>query len=82
MHLTVRRYPQVRHCTAHKRLRTNSQALKSAAVITYGGSLNSLSSLFMEQNELVMGERGGLLSFGILAALWTSSSALTAISIP
>jgi membrane protein len=28
---------------------------------------------------LVMGQRGGLLSFGILAALWTSSSALTAI---
>jgi membrane protein len=29
--------------------------------------------------ELVTGERGGLLSFGILAALWTSSSALTSI---
>ena len=29
--------------------------------------------------ELVTGQRGGLLSFGILAALWTSSSALTAI---
>ena len=29
--------------------------------------------------QLVTGERGGLLSFGILAALWTSSSALTAI---
>jgi membrane protein len=29
--------------------------------------------------QLVMGQRGGLLSFGILAALWTSSSALTAI---
>jgi membrane protein len=28
---------------------------------------------------LVMDQRGGLLSFGILAALWTSSSALTAI---
>jgi len=30
-------------------------------------------------HQLVTGERGGLLSFGILAALWTSSSALTAI---
>jgi membrane protein len=30
-------------------------------------------------HELVSGERGGLLSFGLLAALWTSSSALTAI---
>jgi membrane protein len=30
-------------------------------------------------HELVTGQRGGLLSFGILAALWTSSSALTAI---
>jgi membrane protein len=29
--------------------------------------------------QLLTGERGGLLSFGILAALWTSSSALTAI---
>jgi membrane protein len=29
--------------------------------------------------ELVNGERGGLLSFGLLAALWTSSSAMTAI---
>ncbi len=29
--------------------------------------------------ELVTGQRGGLLSFGILAALWTSSSAITAI---
>jgi membrane protein len=29
--------------------------------------------------ELVTGDRRGLLSFGILAALWTSSSALTAI---
>ena len=29
--------------------------------------------------QLVMGQRGGLLSFAILAALWTSSSALTAI---
>jgi membrane protein len=29
--------------------------------------------------QLVTGRRGGLLSFGILAALWTSSSALTAI---
>ena len=29
--------------------------------------------------QLVTGQRGGLLSFGILAALWTSSSALTAI---
>jgi membrane protein len=29
--------------------------------------------------ELVTGQRGGLLSFGILAALWTSSSAVTAI---
>jgi membrane protein len=29
--------------------------------------------------DLVMGQRGGLLSFGILAALWTSSSAVTAI---
>jgi membrane protein len=30
-------------------------------------------------HQLVASERGGLLSFGILAALWTSSSALTAI---
>jgi len=30
-------------------------------------------------HKLVSGERGGLLSFGLLAALWTSSSALTAI---
>jgi membrane protein len=30
-------------------------------------------------HQLVTGERGGLLSFGILAALWTSSSALTAL---
>jgi membrane protein len=30
--------------------------------------------------QLVMDQRGGLLSFGILAALWTSSSALTAIT--
>jgi membrane protein len=30
-------------------------------------------------HQLVTGERGGLLSFGLLAALWTSSSALTAI---
>jgi membrane protein len=29
--------------------------------------------------DLVLNQRGGLLSFGILAALWTSSSALTAI---
>jgi membrane protein len=29
--------------------------------------------------QLVTSQRGGLLSFGILAALWTSSSALTAI---
>jgi membrane protein len=29
--------------------------------------------------QLVTGQRGGLLSFGILAALWTSSTALTAI---
>jgi membrane protein len=29
--------------------------------------------------ELVTSQRGGLLSFGILAALWTSSSAITAI---
>jgi membrane protein len=29
--------------------------------------------------QLVTGQRGGLLSFGILAALWSSSSALTAI---
>jgi membrane protein len=29
--------------------------------------------------DLVTNERGGLLSFGILAALWTSSSAITAI---
>jgi membrane protein len=29
--------------------------------------------------QLVTGNRGGLLSFGILAALWTSSSALTAL---
>jgi membrane protein len=29
--------------------------------------------------QLVTGQRGGLLSFGILAALWTSSSAITAI---
>lgn len=30
-------------------------------------------------HQLVSGQRGGLLSFGILAALWTSSSALTAV---
>jgi membrane protein len=30
-------------------------------------------------SALVTGERGGLLSFGLLAALWTSSSAMTAI---
>jgi membrane protein len=30
-------------------------------------------------SQLVTGARGGLLSFGILAALWTSSSALTAL---
>jgi membrane protein len=30
-------------------------------------------------HELVTGQRGGLLSFGILAALWTSSSAVTAV---
>jgi membrane protein len=30
-------------------------------------------------HQLVAGQRGGLLSFGILAALWTSSSAVTAI---
>ena len=30
--------------------------------------------------QLVTDQRGGLLSFGILAALWTSSSALTAIT--
>jgi membrane protein len=30
-------------------------------------------------HQLVTGERGGLLAFGILAALWTSSSALTAL---
>jgi membrane protein len=30
-------------------------------------------------HQLLTGERGGLLSFGILAALWTSSSALTAL---
>jgi membrane protein len=30
--------------------------------------------------DLVTNQRGGLLSFGILAALWTSSSAITAIS--
>jgi membrane protein len=29
--------------------------------------------------DLVTGQRGGLLSFGFLAALWTSSSAITAI---
>jgi membrane protein len=29
--------------------------------------------------DLVVNQRGGLLSFGILAALWTSSSAITAI---
>jgi membrane protein len=29
--------------------------------------------------DLVTGQRGGLLSFGIFAALWTSSSAITAI---
>jgi membrane protein len=29
--------------------------------------------------QLVSGQRGGLLSFGLLAALWTSSSALTGI---
>src|ERR671915_65407 len=30
-------------------------------------------------HELVTSQQGGLLSFGILAALWTSSSAVTAI---
>ncbi len=29
--------------------------------------------------QLIMGQRGGLLSFGILAALWSSSSAITVI---
>ena len=40
---------------------------------------DALSLVQDHVRELVNGERGGLLSFGLLAALWTSSSAMTAI---
>jgi membrane protein len=40
---------------------------------------DALSLVQDHVRELVSGERGGLLSFGLLAALWTSSSAMTAI---
>jgi hypothetical protein len=40
---------------------------------------DALSLVQDHVRELVTGERGGLLSFGLLAALWTSSSAVTAI---
>ena len=46
-----------------------------------GGMLPGEALQLVQDNirQLVTGQRGGLLSFGILAALWTSSSALTAI---
>src|SRR5918997_3095911 len=40
---------------------------------------DALSLVQDHVRDLVTGERGGLLSFGLLAGLWTSSSALTAI---
>jgi membrane protein len=40
---------------------------------------DALSLVQDHVRELVTGARGGLLSFGLLAALWTSSSAVTAI---
>jgi membrane protein len=40
---------------------------------------DALSLVQDHVRELVTGTRGGLLSFGLLAALWTSSSAVTAI---
>jgi membrane protein len=48
---------------------------------TLGQMLPGDALRLVEDNvrQLVTGQRGGLLSFGILAALWTSSSALTAI---
>jgi membrane protein len=48
---------------------------------TLGQMLAGEALQLVEDNirQLVTGRRGGLLSFGILAALWTSSSALTAI---
>jgi membrane protein len=48
---------------------------------TLGQMLPGEALQLVEDNirQLVTGRRGGLLSFGILAALWTSSSALTAI---
>jgi membrane protein len=48
---------------------------------TLGQMLPGEALRLVEDNvrQLVTGQRGGLLSFGILAALWTSSSALTAI---
>jgi membrane protein len=48
---------------------------------TLGQMLPGEALQLVEDNirQLVTGQRGGLLSFGILAALWTSSSALTVI---
>jgi membrane protein len=48
---------------------------------TLGPMLPGEALQLVEDNirQLVTGRRGGLLSLGILAALWTSSSALTAI---
>ena len=48
---------------------------------TLGQMLPGEALRLIEDNvrQLVTGQRGGLLSFGLLAALWTSSSALTAI---
>jgi membrane protein len=48
---------------------------------TLGQMLPGEAIRLVEDNlrQLVSGQRGGLLSFGLLAALWTSSSALTAI---
>jgi hypothetical protein len=49
---------------------------------TLGQMLPGEALRLVEDNvrQLVTDQRGGLLSFGILAALWTSSSALTAIT--
>ncbi|MDF3051979.1 MAG: ribonuclease [Geminicoccaceae bacterium] len=49
---------------------------------TLGQMLPGEALRLVEDNvrQLVTDRRGGLLSFGILAALWTSSSALTAIT--
>jgi len=49
---------------------------------TLGQMLPGEALRLVEDNvrQLVTGQRGGLLSFGILAALWTSSSALTAMT--